>query len=125
VWIREGVDRSGLASWIFDALNTQEKLLGGLGINTAIGSPSARYMSRNAIGALLGPTFGLGEDAAKLLANLGQGKWSATDTHRIRKLLPMQNLFYLRWLFDQAEKGVNETFGVPDRRQPFRRRNDY
>lgn len=125
VWIKEGIDRSGLVGWVGDALNTQEKLMGGLGINTAIGAPSARYMSRNAMGAILGPSAGLGEDAARLLANLGQGNWSAADTHRIRKMLPAQNLLYLRWLFDEAEKGVNEAFGVPDRRQQFRRRNDY
>lgn len=125
VWIKEGVDRSGIAGWIFEAMNTQEKIMGGFGVNTAIGSPSARYMSRNATGALLGPTFGLGEDALKLLSNIGKGEWSAADTHRIRKLLPLQNLFYLRWMFDQVEEGVNETLGVPDRRQPFRRRNDY
>lgn len=125
VWVKEGVDRSGIAGWIFEAMNTQEKIMGGFGINTAIGSPSARYMSRNATGAVLGPTFGLGEDALKLLSNIGKGEWSASDTHRIRKLLPLQNLFYLRWMFDQVEEGINETLGVPDRRQPFRRRNDY
>lgn len=124
-WIKEGVDRSGATGWIFEALNTQEKLLGGLGINSAIGSPSARYASRNATGAILGPTFGLGEDLGKLLANLGKGEWSASDTHRIRKLLPMQNLFYLRWMFDQVEEGINEGLGIPDRRQKFKKRNDY
>lgn len=124
-WIKEGVDRSGVTGWIFDALNTQEKILGGFGINAAIGSPSARYASRNATGAILGPTFGLGEEAIRLLNNIGKGEWSAADTHRIRKLLPAQNLFYLRWMFDQAEKGINEGLGVPDRRKPFKRRNDY
>lgn len=125
VWVKEGVDRSGVAGWLFEGTNTLEKLLGGVGINAAIGAPSARYMSRNAMGAILGPTAGVGEDAARLLSNIGQGKWSAADTHRIRKLLPMQNLMYLRWLFDRMEEGVNEGLGVPDRRQPFRRRNDY
>lgn len=125
VWIKEGVDRSGVTGWIFEAMNTQEKILGGLGINAAIGSPSARYASRNATGAILGPTFGVGEDAIRLLSNIGKGEWSAADTHRIRKLLPAQNLMYLRWMFDQLEEGVNETFGVPDRRQKFKRRNDY
>lgn len=124
-WVKEGVDRSGVTGWIFEALNTQEKVLGGFGINSAIGAPSARYMSRNATGAVLGPTFGLGEEALKLLGNIGKGEWSAADTHRIRKLLPAQNLFYLRWLFDRTEEGINEGLGVPDRRQQFKRRNDY
>ena len=30
-------------------------------------------------------------------------------------MMPMQNLFYLRWLFDQTERGVNEALGVPMR----------
>jgi hypothetical protein len=31
----------------------------------------------------------------------------------LRKILPFQNLFYIRRLFDQVEEGANRALGVP------------
>lgn len=118
VWFKEGIDRSGVTGWLFDANNIMEKMAGGVGVDMAIGGPSARYASRGVSGALAGPSADIVEDTATLMSHVVKGEWSASDTHRIRKFLPYQNLFYLRWLIDQAEKGVNTATGTPDRRKP-------
>lgn len=75
---------------------------------------SSRYQSRSVYEALLGPTLGTGlETGVRVVGAAGRGDWQASDTRVLRRLVPWQNLFYLRRLFDQAEEGVNEAFGVP------------
>lgn len=39
--------------------------------------------------------------------------WTASDTHKLRRFVPLQNLFYLRQLFDPAENAANHLFGIP------------
>jgi len=114
VWVTEGIDRSGLTGWFFDVNNTVEKLTrGGIGVSRLTGAPTmSRYQSRNAVGALLGPTFGTVSDIAQVTGAAGAGEWTASDTRAVRRLLPYQNLIYMRRLFDEVEAGINETIGV-------------
>ena len=116
-WIKEGVDRSGVTGWIFEAHNITEKLTGGLGINPLLGSAASRYADRGFVETVAGPSVGLAEDAVKRLQHIVDGKWSASDTHRMRKLLPLNNVFYLRWIFDQAEGRINQLAGIPEKAQ--------
>ncbi|CCG41587.1 hypothetical protein [Magnetospirillum molischianum] len=52
-------------------------------------------------------------DLSQVLGEAGRGDWKATDTHAVQRMMPYQNLFYLRQMFDAAEEGINEAFGVP------------
>lgn len=107
-WVGEGFDRSGILFWLTDVNNMGAKLFGLGG--------SSRYQSRSVSEALLGPTLGAGLDTGvRVVGAAGRGDWQALDTRALRRLVPWQNLFYLRRLFDQAEEGVNETLGVPGR----------
>lgn len=122
VWVKEGVDRGGVLGWIFEANNMLEKLAGGVGIDMAIGNqPSSRYAGRGPLAAFGGPSVGLGEDALAVLNNLSRGEMTASDIHKLRKLLPFQNVFWLRYLVDQVEKGAVDAAGLPPR--PERRSN--
>lgn len=125
-WAVEAFDRSGLAGWIMDANNIAEKVTRGrVGASAITGEMASRYASRNALGALLGPTFDMvgdaiqitGTGAAALRPQSDGDKWAAADTHALRKMIPLQNVFYIRRLFDAMERNVNATFGVPERRQ--------
>lgn len=116
-WLREGVDRSGMLAWLFEVNNTVEKATAGtVGIGPLIGaSPPSRYLSRNWAASLAGPSAGLGEDASRAMSSVFElGEWNSSDTRRIRRLLPAQNLFYMRRVLDQAEDGLNETLGIPE-----------
>lgn len=113
-WIAEGVDRSGSLGWFFEVNNLAEKLTRGrVGVSALTGGPiMSRYASRNVIGALIGPTSGAISDAAQAIGAMSAGDWRESDTSAMRRLLPYQNLFYMRWLLDEAERGINNQLGV-------------
>ena len=125
-WVKEGFDRSGVTGWLFDVHNIVEKgTRGAIGLSQFTGGPTmSRYQSRNMTGALLGPSLGAVNDLMRVAGTAAQeGKaaltgqpaefpWNQADTRAVRRLVPYQNLFYLRWLFDQAEEGINDTLGV-------------
>ncbi|WP_417244287.1 hypothetical protein [Celeribacter sp.] len=113
-WLAEGIDRSGSLGWFFEVNNLTEKLTRGtVGVSALTGGPiMSRYASRNVIGALIGPTSGAISDAAQAIGALSAGDWRESDTSAMRRLLPYQNLFYMRQLLDQAERGINSELGV-------------
>lgn len=113
-WIAEGFDRSGLTGWFFEANNIMEKVTRGkVGISALTGGPQmSRYASRNVTGALLGPTFGLTQDFVQTTGAAFAGDWQEQDTRALRRLIPYQNLLYLRDVLDKAEDGINDAFGV-------------
>lgn len=116
VWITEGVDRSGLLAWLTDINNVAEKATGGrVGLSAITGEQASRYASRNIVGALIGPTAGTITDLAAGTRALATGEVSRADLTAVRRLLPAQNLFYLRGLFDQVEQGAGDALGVPER----------
>lgn len=117
-WLFEGIDRSGIAGWFFEPNNILEKVTGGnVGISRLLGvAPMSRFASRNAVGALLGPSFGTASTlfsvtAAASGALLGGNEWTDADTHALRRLLPYQNLIGARHVFDAVERGLST--GVP------------
>ena len=112
------LDRSGLFGFLFDINNTIEKLSENtLGLAALTGGETGRYSSRNKWGAVAGPTFGTGEEIFNILgsgltATLGDGEWKESDTKSLRRMIPFQNLFYMRGLFDKVQQGINDTFGI-------------
>lgn len=116
VWITEGIDRSGITGWFFDVNNIVEKATRGtVGVNALVGGPPmSRYASRNVTGALLGPSFGAAQDIFQITGGAFSGDFSQSDTHAARRLLPGQNIPYLRHLFDKVEEGVNATMGIKE-----------
>lgn len=113
-WVVNGLDRSGLFGWFFDINNTMEKLSSGrFGLSRFTGEQAGRYQSRNIAGTLGGPTVGTVEDMVRVMAKFGGEDWTEADTRAFRRQIPFQNLFYMRWLFDEMEKGVNNYFGIP------------
>lgn len=107
------VDRSGLHGWIMDANNMTEKITrGGIGLSRLTGKPVARYAHRNLTGALIGPTAGTIEDMARITGAATTGDVNATDVRALRRLMPYQNLFYLRQIFDTAEENIQSQLGL-------------
>lgn len=105
VWVREGIDRSGVVSIFMDGFNTAEKVTG----KTFVGdSPASRYASRGVFASLLGPSIGKGEDFANFIKNSMDGDLKDRDIHATRKLLPFNNVFWLRTLLDDMEIMIAE-----------------
>lgn len=106
-------DRSGLGGWFMEANGMAEKLTRGrIGASAFTGKKISRYQSRNIIGALIGPTAGAVKDFAQVTGSLFEGDWKESDTRAVRRILPYQNVFYLRNLLDKAEENLNRTIGV-------------
>ncbi|MBN9438258.1 hypothetical protein [Bosea sp. (in: a-proteobacteria)] len=117
-WVKEGISRSGVMGW-FDEINAVagKGTRGQADVFRLIGAdkPLTRMQSRGIIGALAGPTAGKLERMVQISGAASSGEWTASDTTAVRRLVPFQNLFYLRQMLDQVEKGVNSAFGVPER----------
>ena len=110
--LKSALDRSGTIGIFGDFFNMLERT-GALPFFR--GPLSSRYAARNTTSALLGPTIGLGESAIQLMVAGGKGEFTASEMRTARRLLPYQNLFYWRNLFDYAEEGVNDALGIPRR----------
>jgi len=109
--LTEALDRSGALGYLSDMNNIMEKATGGtVGISALTGSLGmSRYASRNAVGAALGPSFGTAEDLRKIIYATTAGDFKKSDIHTIRKMIPYQNLFYIRGLLDKLENQTETT----------------
>lgn len=115
-WLLEGLDRSGLLALMLEPLNISDKAFGlGPSLLTGQGQPS-RFASRNVIGSLLGPSVGTVQDIAQagraVASPITGAEVSSSDIYAARKLLPFQNAFIFRQIFDILEKEAGEKLGV-------------
>lgn len=112
--IVESLDRSGAFGYFWDINNITEKLTRGtVGVNAAIGqAPMSRYATRNVAGALLGPSLGTVQDLSQVIGALSTGDLSRSDISAMRKMLPYQNLFYIRGLLNQLEDKAAQEAGA-------------
>lgn len=118
VWAVNALDRSGLVGWLMEANNMSEKFTRGkLGLSYITGEQVSRYASRNVAGALAGPTLDAIADIAQVSGSIFAGDTTKSDLRRARQLVPMQNLFYVRQLFDQVEDATGSALGLPDTRR--------
>lgn len=115
VWAVEALDWSGLTGWLMDANGVLEKATRGkVGLSTFTGQPISRYATRNTPGALLGPSLDAVSDIFQGTGAIAAGDFKQSDLHTLRQLLPVQNLFYLRTLFDRVEKATGRAMGLED-----------
>jgi hypothetical protein len=114
-WAVEALDKSGLVGWLMDANNIAEKATRGrVGFSALTGKPVSRYASRNVTGAFLGPSADAVADIFQVSGSIFAGDTTQADVHKLRKLLPANNLFYIRSLFDRVEKATNSAFSIPE-----------
>lgn len=115
-WVKEGISRSGVMGW-FDELNNMGAKFtrGQSDMYRVIGAdkPLSRMQSRGILGTFAGPTAGKIEKLAQIGGSAATGEWNASDTTAVRRLVPFQNLFMIRRLLDEVEKGANHQFGIP------------
>lgn len=116
VWAVEAFDRSGLSGWLMEANNIAEKATRGrVGLSSFTGEQVSRYGTRNVVGAFLGPTPEAVSDIFQITGSVFAGDTTRADLKRLRQFVPAQNLFYLRWLFNQAEAGAGDVLQLPEK----------
>ena len=59
-----------------------------------------------------GPTAGMLPILGKLVEDATGGKFTAQDMHKVRQLLPYQNMFYLNRLFNMAEGKFSDALNL-------------
>lgn len=117
IWAAEAVDNSGILGILMNANHAIEKVTEDkFGISALTGQPARRYINVNKLGAFLGPSLGKVSDILDVMGATSNANWTASDVHKARKLIPLQNLWYTRWLFDKAEQGTVGALGIPQRK---------
>jgi len=101
----EAFAESGLGGILPDILSPFARRFGLFG-------ESARYSDRNVMGAFGGPGSGLLADAYDILFNRTADGLSAADLQALRRLLPLQNLWYLRRAINALEGETAEALGL-------------
>lgn len=112
VWLLEGLDRSGLLP-VFMEINGYADIL-GVGVGNAVGSrepsdqPGKAVISRAG-----GPTIGALSDAVDVGVSTarkvrGEGDFTESDQRKAIKMLPYNNLFYLRAVFENLENNLEK-----------------
>jgi predicted GIY-YIG superfamily endonuclease len=115
VWIKEGIDRSGVLGWFGEANTAAEKLSSGrfgmgamMGIEPGKAIPT-RMVARSMSETIAGPTFGsLADGILKVTSGTMTEDWTEQDTRALRRLMPYQNLFWFSGVVDQIEESANE-----------------
>jgi hypothetical protein len=119
-WVKEGMSRSNLLGWFEEGNAFASKMTRGqLDAYRLTGSSHmlSKYAGRSALDQILGPTAGKIERLATVTGAAARMDWKASDTHALRQLMFLQNLVYVRQLFDQVEHGVNRGLGVQEKAQ--------
>ena len=110
VWVAEGMDRSGVLGVAGEINNTIEKISGNsVGLRPLLGidAPASKQVSRSVAESALGPSL-LTTTIAASNAITSEGEMTDSDIRALRRLVPLQNLFYLRKGFDEVEKAVGD-----------------
>lgn len=111
-WILEGIDRAGVLGILSDAAQISTRMAG-------LNLGGSRYSGRENWEVFGGPSVGLLKDAGTAIAGAGQAAltgdgFSDAEISAARRLIPFQNLFYIRRLFDAAQEGISSSgYGVP------------
>ena len=113
VWAMEGIERSGIAGIVGEIHTSVEKISGNsVGLRSLLGVNefASKQVSRTISESLLGPTLGslLSTTVAATNAITSSGEMTESDIRTLRRLIPLQNLFYLRFAFNEAEKAAND-----------------
>ena len=114
-WVAEGLDRSGVLSLFFEGDSLIEKSAGISPITALAGGQQSRFAGRGFLEQLGGPTAGAAVDFGRAVQGVIKGELTQSDLHKVRRLAPLQNTFYLRWMFDEIEKQTAQAFGLPEK----------
>lgn len=106
--VLNGVDRSGVLGIFMDVNNSVERIMNNkVGFRPMIGAGKPYGSdSFDKVGAVLGPTVGTGEKLYKIFNDWMSGEHDYHTARNVRRLIPLQNVFYLDGIFDSFEKGI-------------------
>lgn len=117
-WLREGFDRSGVASRFMETDALVKKAVGTSPVNVLSGGQTERSAGRGFVGQALGTTAGLIDDTAKAVRGVMDGSLTGSELHNFRRIMPLQNFILFRGILDQAEENLVQQRGLEPRQIP-------
>ncbi len=116
-WAIQAVDRMGLFSIPMEAFNIADKVAQSR-LREMIGAtPGSRFFARNWMGTMFGPVGNYVPGVMTAIQNLStEDGLTESDVRAIRRIMPYQNVFYLRQLLDQGEEALADYYDLPERR---------
>ena len=114
-WMDQAIYRSGLLGLFSEVQNVGGKIPAVADYVTFAGGNIAGRRPDSALAAAAGPTFGTAQTISAVLNGLDSPTQGTLG--QARKLIPYQNVFYLRRALDMVEEGLGNTLGLPERRQ--------
>lgn len=108
----EAFTESGLGGVMPDLISPIARSPIGRKLTGGIIGESAKFSDRNIAGAYLGPAAGTGQDAIELFFNRTANGMSASDLHLLRRLLPYNNLWYMRRAINALEGETAEALNL-------------
>lgn len=113
-WADEALNASG----ILGALSIGQQISGNIpglrNVTSFSGGTAARSSASGLVEDVAGPSADLAFTLASIMTGLD--KPTRAQVHRVRQLLPAQNLFFLRRLFDQLENAIGDQFSLEGNR---------
>tara|TARA_R100001082_G_scaffold33544_1_gene17367 strand:- start:47 stop:3400 length:3354 start_codon:yes stop_codon:yes gene_type:complete len=107
MYIRSGIDRSGVLGWFSDINGGLETLSDGrFGIAPLLGDDGAKSSLGRKLGLVGGPTFTTAQTASKLLSGLSDGEMGRQDSMYARRLLPLNRTFWADGIFDNVQDAM-------------------
>jgi hypothetical protein len=106
--IINGIDRSGMLGIFMDVNNSIERVMNNkVGLRSMVGANRPYGTdSFDKVGAVLGPTVGQGEKLFNITTDWMSGNHNNHTARNVRRLIPLQNVFYLDGIFDSFEQGI-------------------
>lgn len=109
---REGMDRGAILGLWGEPINMFQKQ------GYLPGQTVSRYQTRGILGNWVGPEIGVADELRTAIGDpiarkfKDEGNYTTKDALQILRLIPLQNLFYLRYLNEQVTRGVAENLGA-------------
>jgi hypothetical protein len=117
-WVLEGADRGGAFGYAFTFDRAMDiATRGNFSARAAArGETLSRYRAREGAYGLLGPTIGDLPEYMNIIGATAQqirhpteSEWTKEDIHSLRRMVPLNNVFYWRWVFNEAEDTLSEN----------------
>ena len=114
-WLDQAIYRSGLTGLFAEVQSIGSKIPATADLVTFEGSSIAGRRPNSIMGAIAGPTYGTAETIASVLAGMDEPTQGTLS--QARKLIPYQNVFYLRRALNIVEEGLGEALNIPESRR--------
>jgi hypothetical protein len=108
----KGIEYSGVIGFGSELVSFGTGMANAAGIYK--GDGNFRWARQGLMGSIAGPSAGLASDIFRGARVFTRDEPNAGDVEALRRVLPYNNLFYIRKIFDAAEEAGKERLGITD-----------